>query len=98
MYFTDAGNLTDNPQEGRIVYQYLRKITNQNGKLYVGNPQNTQNRKYTLVDPEVLAQRHADKIEENGGKVSNEIFKAQSFKVLQCQNNWLLCCTKKHNA
>ena len=76
LYFTDAGNLTDNPQEGRIVYQYLRKITNQNGKLYVGNPQNTQNRKYTLVDPEVLAQRHADKIEENGGKVSKELFKS----------------------
>ena len=73
LYFTEEGNITDNSEEGRIVYQYLRKVTNQNGQLYVGNPQNKQSRKYTLIDPEVLAKRHAEKIEENGGKVSKEL-------------------------
>jgi hypothetical protein len=73
LYFTEEGNITDNLEEGRIVYQYLRKVTNQNGQLYVGNPQNKQSRKYTLIDPEVLAKRHAEKIEENGGKVSKEL-------------------------
>jgi hypothetical protein len=76
LYFTEAGNITENPEEGRIVYQYLRKVTNQNGELYVGNPQNKQSRKYTLIDPEVLAKRHAEKIEENGGKVSEELLKS----------------------
>ena len=65
LYFTEAGNITENPEEGRIVYQYLRKVTNQNGELYIGNPQNKQSRKYTLIDPEVLDKRHAEKIEEN---------------------------------
>lgn len=73
LYFTEEGNITDNPEEGRIVYQYLRRVTNQNGELYIGNPQNKQGRKYTLIDPEVLAKRHAEKIEENGGKVSKEL-------------------------
>jgi len=76
LYFTENGNITENPEEGRIVYQYLRKVTKQDGKLYIGNPQNTQSRKYTLIDPEVLAKRHAEKIEENGGKVSEELLKS----------------------
>ena len=76
LYFTEAGNITENPEEGRIVYQYLRKVTNQNGELYIGNPQNKQSRKYTLIDPEVLAKRHAEKIEENGGEVSEELLKS----------------------
>ena len=75
LYFTEEGNLTENPEEGRIVYQYLRRVSKVDGKLILGNPQNKQNRKYTLVSPEVLANRQKEKIEENGGKVSDTLFK-----------------------
>jgi hypothetical protein len=74
LYFTEAGNLTENPEEGRIVYQYFRVVSKVNGKLILGNPQNVQKRKYTLVQPEVLANRQKDRIIEAGGKVSDELF------------------------
>ena len=74
LYFTEAGNLTENPEEGRIVYQYFRVVSKVNGKLILGNPQNVQKRKYTLVQPEVLADRQKDRIIEAGGKVSDELF------------------------
>jgi len=76
IYFTEEGNITDNPEEGRIVYQYLRKVTDINGELFIGNPRNKEERKYTLVDPEVLAKRQVEKIEENGGVVSDDLYKS----------------------
>ena len=65
LYFNEDGTLTDNPEEGRIVYQYLRKVNNVKGKLLLSN---RANRKYNLVEPEVLAKRQAEKIEDEGGK------------------------------
>ncbi len=33
LYFREDGTLTDNPEEGRIVYQYLRRVVKEKGKL-----------------------------------------------------------------
>ena len=67
LYFKEDGKLTDNPQEGRIVYQYLRKVNLVDGKLLLSN---RASRKYNLVEPEVLATRQKNKIEEESkGKV-----------------------------
>lgn len=67
LYFKEDGRLTDNPEEGRIVYQYLRKVNLVDGKLLLSN---RASRKYNLVEPEVLATRQKNKIEEESkGKV-----------------------------
>jgi hypothetical protein len=75
LYFTEEGDLTENPEDGRIVYQYLRKVSKVDGKLILGNPKNLQGRKYTLLSPEIIAARQKARIIENGGKVSDELFK-----------------------
>ena len=67
LYFRNDGTITDNPQEGRIVYQYLRKVNLVDGKLLLSN---RGNRHYNLVNPEVIAQRQKNAIEqESNGKV-----------------------------
>jgi hypothetical protein len=67
IYFKPDGTITDNPEEGRIVYQYLRKVNLVDGRLLLSN---RANRHYNLVDPEVLARRQADVIEqESNGKI-----------------------------
>lgn len=67
LYFREDGTITENPQEGRIVYQYLRKVNLVDGKLLLSN---RGNRHYNLVNPEVIAQRQKDAIElESNGKV-----------------------------
>jgi hypothetical protein len=79
LYFKPDGSLTDNPEEGRIVYQYLRKVNLVDGRLLLSNK---SNRHYNLVEPEVLATRQKNRIEEESNgktKVSdkeyNEIVK-----------------------
>jgi hypothetical protein len=69
LYFREDGSLTDNPEEGRIVYQYLRRVVKEKGKLLLSN---TALRKYNMVEPEVLAQQQAELIENNGGKVTKK--------------------------
>jgi hypothetical protein len=67
VYFKPDGTITDNPEEGRIVYQYLRKVNLVEGRLLLSN---RANRHYNLVDPEVLAKRQATIIEEeSNGKI-----------------------------
>jgi len=67
VYFKPDGTITDNPAEGKIVYQYLRKVNLVDGKLLLSN---RSNRHYNLVQPEVIARRQADIIEqESNGKV-----------------------------
>ena len=67
VYFKPDGTITDNPEEGRIVYQYLRKINLVEGRLLLSN---RSNRHYNLVEPEVLARRQANMIEqESKGKI-----------------------------
>ena len=67
VYFKPDGTITDNPEEGRIVYQYLRKVNLVDGRLLLSN---RSNRHYNLVDPAVIARRQADIIEqESNGKV-----------------------------
>ena len=67
VYFKPDGTITDNPEEGRIVYQYLRKVNLVDGRLLLSN---RANRHYNLVDPEVLAKRQATIIEEeSNGKI-----------------------------
>jgi len=67
LYFKEDGTLTENPDEGRIVYQYLRKVNMVDGKLLLSN---RANRKYNLVEAEVLATRQKNRIEEESrGKV-----------------------------
>jgi hypothetical protein len=72
LYFKEDGSLTDNPSEGRIVYQYLRRVNLVNGKLLLSN---RSNRLYNLVDPVKIAERQKDAIIEAGGKVSDQQFK-----------------------
>jgi hypothetical protein len=72
LYFKPDGSLTDNPSEGRIVYQYLRKVNLVEGKLLLSN---RSNRLYNLVDPEVIATRQKDSIVEAGGEVTDQQFK-----------------------
>ena len=43
--------------------------------ILLGNPKNLQGRKYTLLSPEIIAARQKARIIENGGKVSDELFK-----------------------
>ena len=77
VYFKEDGTITDNPQEGRIVYQYLRKVNLVDGKLLLSN---RSNRHYNLVQPEVIAGRQKALIEEeSNGKV--KVTEAQ-FKQL----------------
>ena len=67
VYFKPDGTITDNPEEGRIVYQYLRKVNLVDGRLLLSN---RSNRHYNLVDPAVLAKRQANVIEEeSNGKI-----------------------------
>ena len=67
VYFKPDGTITDNPEEGRIVYQYLRKVNLVEGRLLLSN---RSNRHYNLVDPEILAKRQANVIEEeSNGKI-----------------------------
>jgi hypothetical protein len=67
LYFKEDGSLTENPEEGRIVYQYLRKVNLVDGKLLLSN---RASRKYNLVEAEVIATRQKNKIEEeSNGKV-----------------------------
>ena len=67
LYFKPDGTLTDNPEEGRIVYQYLRKVNLVDGKLLLSN---RSNRHYNLVEPEAIATRQKNLIEqESNGKV-----------------------------
>lgn len=67
VYFKPDGTITENPAEGRIVYQYLRKVNLVDGRLLLSN---RSNRHYNLVEPEVLARRQANLIEqESNGKV-----------------------------
>jgi hypothetical protein len=72
LYFKPDGSLTDNPSEGRIVYQYLRRVNLVDGKLLLSN---RSNRLYNLVDPVKLAERQRDRILEAKGKVTEEQFK-----------------------
>ena len=75
IYFKPDGTITENPEEGRIVYQYLRKVNLVEGRLLLSNK---SNRHYNLVEPEVLATRQKDLIEtqSNGKiKVSDEDYK-----------------------
>jgi hypothetical protein len=37
IYFKPDGTITDNPEEGRIVYQYLRKVNLVDGRLLLSN-------------------------------------------------------------
>ena len=77
IYFKEDGTITDNPQEGRIVYQYLRKVNLVDGRLLLSN---RSNRHYNLVQPEVIASRQKALIEEeSNGKV--KVTEAQ-FKQL----------------
>lgn len=67
IYFKEDGSITDNPQEGRIVYQYLRKVNLVDGRLLLSNK---SNRHYNLVEAEVIATRQKNAIEqESNGKI-----------------------------
>jgi hypothetical protein len=67
IYFKEDGSITDNPEEGRIVYQYLRKVNLVDGRLLLSN---RSNRHYNLVEAEVIATRQKDAIEqESNGKI-----------------------------
>ena len=64
LYFKEDATLTDSPDDGRIVYQYLRKVSkSKTGKLLLSN---RSNRKYNLVEPEILANRQAQEYEDEG--------------------------------
>jgi len=79
VYFKPDGTITDNPAEGKIVYQYLRKVNLVDGKLLLSN---RSNRHYNLVQPEVIARRQADIIEqESNGKV--KITEAEFQKLVK---------------
>ena len=69
LYFKEDGSLTDNPEDGRIVYQYLRRVKEVKGKLLLSN---SRKYNYNLVEPEILAERQAEEIENNGGKVTKK--------------------------
>ena len=72
LYFKPDGSLTDNPSEGRIVYQYLRRVNLVDGKLLLSN---RSNRLYNLVDPVKIAERQRDQIVEAKGEVTETQFK-----------------------
>lgn len=54
VYFTEDGNITTNPEEGRLVYQYMRDVANKDGKLMLTNRSGFA---YTLVSPEDIVER-----------------------------------------
>jgi hypothetical protein len=73
VYFKESGDITEDPTEGRIVYQYLRKVNLVNGQLLLSSRSNKYS---TLVEPEVIANRQKDLIESNPNneKVTKEQF------------------------
>jgi hypothetical protein len=67
IFFKEDGTITDNPKEGRVVYQYLRRVNLVGDRLLLSN---RADRHYNLVSPETLATRQKDYIEqESNGKV-----------------------------
>lgn len=54
VYFTEDGNITTDPEEGRLVYQYMRDVVNRDGKLMLTNRSGFA---YTLVSPEEIVER-----------------------------------------
>ena len=62
IYFKENGEITDNPEEGRVIYQYIRKVNLVNNQLLLSSRSNKYS---TLVEPEVIATRQKDLIESN---------------------------------
>jgi hypothetical protein len=71
VYFKEDGSITEDPSQGRIVYQYLRKVNLINGKLYLSS-MSDKGGQYTLVPADVLAKREAKKMEDAGIEVSED--------------------------
>jgi predicted kinase len=71
VYFKEDGSITEDPSQGRIVYQYLRKVNLIKGKLYLSS-MSDKGGQYTLVPADVLAKREAKKMEDAGVEVSEE--------------------------
>jgi hypothetical protein len=87
IYFKEDGRIAENPEEGRIVYQWLRIVQqNDNGELLLSN---RANRKYNLVTPEVIAEREAERIEEAGGRVTKTQLRQMTKDVAKLQRQQL---------
>ena len=89
LYFDENGSLTDE-ENGRIVYQYLRKANLIDDKLYLSNrPSNKQNRLYNLVDPAKLAQRQVGLMKEQGVEISKDLYQQVLKQITQTQEKEL---------
>lgn len=64
MYFNEDGSLTDDTETGRPVYQYLRDIKLNKGKLQLVNRSGYA---YTLVSAEDIVEREDNLIKERNG-------------------------------
>jgi len=69
VYFTEEGNITDDPNKGRIVYQYVRKVRLEKGVLTL---MNRSNYAYSLLSAETIVdQENKAQEEEDGIGMSN---------------------------
>jgi hypothetical protein len=71
VYFKEDGSITEDPNEGRVVYQYLRRVFNDNGKLYLSS---RSNRLTSLIDAETIVQRKKALMEASGKEVSKDLY------------------------
>ena len=86
IYFTNDGDITDNPDNGRIVYQYLRRVNLIGGKLYLSSE---SEKNITLVPAETLAKREAQRMRDNGVEVTEEDEKQIVKRIADKQTNEL---------
>ena len=61
VYFTEEGNVTEDPNEGRIVYQYVRKVRLEKGVLTL---MNRSNYAYSLLPAETIVDQE-NKVQED---------------------------------
>ena len=54
IYFTENGDITSDPEKGRLVYQYMRDVAMKDNKLMLMNRSGFA---YTLVSPEEIVER-----------------------------------------
>jgi len=86
IYFKEDGSITDNPADGRLVYQYLRKVEKVNNKLYLSN---RADRYTSLVEPEIVAEREKKALEAKNIKVSDEQFQFMVKEIADKQEKQL---------
>jgi hypothetical protein len=96
IYFTEEGDITNDPSKGRIVYQYIRKVRLEKGVLTL---MNRSNYAYSLLPAQTIVEQENAAIEkEDGIGMSNSEFNERLKQVKATQKEQLNKLYQLNNA